>query len=173
MIKRIFLLPLLVVAVACFSFKGRFISNFSLDDRPTAKIDSHLLGRWKMTEDPDNGSYLIVGQYDVSQYKVTYVTGRGFEEQLVQNCAFFSKMDNARFLNVALTDKHRRGYVLFKVTDFDSVGGKMTLHQVIDTAIVEMESRQALRVLMANNAVSDLNFGEPIHLYRLDSASKK
>ena len=167
------MVPLLVATVFCFSFDYRYICNLGLDDGPKVKIDSHMLGRWKITEDPDNGSYLMIGQFDLCQYKVTYVNGRGAADLLVENTAYFSKMSDTRWLNLAMITKYSRGYVLFQVPELDSTGGKMTLTQVTDTSLGSIDSRQALRVLVTNNLATNTNFGTVIHLYKVDSSAQK
>ncbi len=104
-------------------------SKFAIDKNATIKIDTNLLGIWKISEDTDKANYLLVqSPYDVylsayssdsphydpqyyerydrfllcnnSKYFITRFTAHGKNPQYQQWDAFLSKVKAEKFINI-------------------------------------------------------------------------
>ena len=102
--------------VGCKSY-----SKYTIDSKPSIKIDTGLLGIWKAVEDTDKANFILIQNLDDAEYKIeekwrkknksyetrdydyylTYMHQHGSHPHYRQFTAFLSTVNKSKFLNVA------------------------------------------------------------------------
>ena len=165
--KQIGLLALLFFVLLSFSFRN--VSVFGIDEHPIISVDEHLLGKWQLLEDTDRLGFFTIGKQNNFQYKISYKTGIGSIKELSQNTAFVSELNNIKFINIFYIKDKLRGYLLFKLSELDTVNNKFSVSMVIDSSIEQIDNRDEVRELISNNLNNTNFFSKEFHLQKIDS----
>lgn len=154
---------LLLTAVLCCSslFAQRNVCQFSIDEKPTVRVDDHLQGIWKLREDTNYHNYFIVEKLDDYSYCLTYMNYGGDNRGLEHGWAFFSEINNVRFMTLPSGDN--RGVIFLKINSIGKGSWDMTANLVISPEIMKVKSRKELRSLLEKNLKNPSFYSKELH----------
>ena len=143
------------------------------DEHAIVKVDTNLIGIWKMAEDTDAHNYFVIEKYNDYQYAVTYMNRGGSNRTYENFAAFFSEIGSTKFFNVGYnyydkqTETSDVGYFFLKVINIDQRGFDMTLALVSDTTMKKISSQKGVRERIAKNLNNLSFYDKHIHFHKI------
>lgn len=148
-------------------FRGSGIKNtckFTIDEKPSVRIDDHLQGIWKLAEDTDKHNYIIIEKRSDYEYSITYMNRGGDNRGLEHGRFFWSEIKGVKFINIQNWDDDHPGYIFYRV---DTIEGPrswdMKARLVTDPSIQKAANRQELRALLEKNLNNPSFYGPELH----------
>lgn len=91
-------------------------------------------------------NYFIVEKLDDYSYCLTYMDNGGDNRGLEHGLAFFSEINNVRFMTLPSGDN--RGLIFLKINSISKGSWNMTANLVTSPEIMKVKSREELRALL-------------------------
>ncbi|MEI8279536.1 MAG: hypothetical protein WCG87_07205 [Bacteroidota bacterium] len=161
----------LILFVTIVAYSCNSVSKYPID-KPSIKVDTNLIGLWKMDEDTNVHDFFVLEKYDEHNYAFTYMNHEGSNRVFENVQAFFSDVNNTRFLNVhynpGMDETYDgRGYFFMKVVEMDPQGWSMTLSKYSDTTLKLITDPQQVREHIAKNINNHMYFNKPVHFHKI------
>ena len=172
--KRLFFLFCSVVLITAPMIGCKSYSRFPIDEHTIVRVDTNLIGIWKMKEDTDKHNYFVIERRNDYEYAVTYMNKGGSNRTYENFPAYFSEISNSRFFNVGYRnydwESHKdieEGYFFLKVIDIDQRGFNMTLALVSDTTMKYITSSKEVRERITKNLNNPNFYDKPVHFHKI------
>jgi hypothetical protein len=150
----------LLLALCCISlvFMGcPYNSAVSIDDKPSEKIDSKLLGKWQKRSS-DDVTY-VVTKKDENTYSILEknkpVEGSTTKQEDKTYEAFLSNIGGAKFLNLYDPSEDTKSYYFYKIEISDEIEG-FTLFPMTEYVTEKFEASADLKKFVTQ--YKDLSF---------------
>jgi len=168
----------IVLSLAVLLFIGATIgcksySKYPIDKYPSVKVDTNLIGIWKMKEDTDAHNFFVIERINENNYAVSYLN-RGGSNRVYENFhVYFSKISGSLFFNVPYGNYNfdtkilDEGFFFLKLVDIDKRGFDMTLAMVADPAIKDCKSSKEVSDLIAKNINNAAFYDQPLHFHKI------
>lgn len=166
-------LQIFLFSVIFFSCKN--VARYPMDEPMSDLVNDKILGKWQAEEDTDKSNIIIITKSsDSFKYDLKYWEHGGtnptYESQI-----FFSKINDALFLNVACWDDVRNdkvyyqkvGYMFFKVVYATPDFSKLALTNVADTSLQSTHSTLEVFNKIARNLNNKAYYEDTIHFYKV------
>ncbi len=147
---------LLIIIIA-----GCNLPKYPIDDPPVVKIDTRLLGKWKLKNEKD--VYVITKQNDY-QYLITFKEKKKAPEKQV---AFLSKVNDARFLNIYCADDSGGSYFLLRIIDVNAAANRITAATVKDSTMQYLKSSAEVRDYVVKNLDNSAFYSDTGYFYKV------
>ncbi len=162
--KRCFAGLVLLLFVLCFGACD-YVSMYSIDKPALIKMDTRMLGIWKLVEDTSLANYFIIERKDDYNCKITYMNKNGENPQFAHFPAFFSMVDSVSFLNVSYKDYNSQGFFFLKVLDFNV--NVLTVAMYADTNLSKTHTPLEVRAEIERNVHDPRYFKDVYHLRKV------
>ncbi len=139
------------------------VCKYPIDEKPVVRIDDHLQGIWKMEEDSDSHNYFIVEKEDDHAYVLTYMNRSGDNRGLEHGRAYFSEINNVKFLVFPNWYREHQGYVFLKIKYISTGSWDVTASMVMDTTLYKIQNSSELRALFEKNVNNPAFYGRDLH----------
>ena len=166
-----FLLVILVL-LGVFTFGCKSVSKYAIDDQPHVKIDTNLIGIWKMQEDTDVHNYFVIERYDDYSYAVTYMNKGGSNRRYENFGMFMSNVGKSQFFNMSYVEwdasgPSYKGYFFLKVQTISEGGWNMELAMVSDPTLREVTTKEELRRRILTKAQDPAFYDKTLHFKKI------
>lgn len=182
--NTIFMLFILWLCLGCKSY-----SKHTIDEKPSIKVDTTLLGSWKAIGDTDNKNFILVQsfydayhntekQYHMSadfgknrdyEYYITYFNRHGKNPVYGQWITTISVIDGVTFFNIGDLNSELKGYLLVRVISKDTASRKLTTAIVADTTLKYLKSSQQVRERITKNLNNPSFYSDTMHFYKVNN----
>lgn len=161
---------IVIILLAAFSAGCKSYSRFPLEPRGSVRVDTNLIGIWKMQEDTDVHNFFVIERYNDYTYAASYMN-EGGDNRIYENWrVFMSEVNGVKFLNVPYDnfdwekgESREKGWFFMKVTDIDKGGFNITLSPVTDSTLSRLTSSKEVHDRIATNLNNPAYFGKPVH----------
>ena len=177
-------------------------SKYTIDDKPSIKIDTGLLGIWKAVADTDKADYVVFqNQDDIFSkhpeymdslekkfgdrfYYVTRMNNHGQNPHYNQFRAFLSDLNNMRFLNITyhyvpwfdgngeIGDPEIKGYFFVRIIYINPSYDSMKIAVVADTTLKDLTSSKEVRNRFEKNVSKPGFYSDTFIFYKVSGYHK-
>ena len=137
---------------------GCVASKYPIDSVPKLKIDSRLIGDWKI-KDSDTNERFSLSRASDNEYLIMYKDSK-FETQQ-PFYGYLSEVNKALFLNGYRGEDTTMGYLLLKIININADATEITATNVIDTTLKYARSSQVIRKRVEKNLNNRSFYGSP------------
>ena len=137
---------------------GCVASKYPIDSVPKLKIDSRLIGDWKI-KDSDTNERFSLSRASDNEYLIMYKDSK-FETQQ-QFYGYLSEVNKALFLNGYRGEDTTMGYLLLKIININADATEITATNIIDTTLKYARSSQVIRKRVEKNLNNRSFYGSP------------
>jgi len=142
---------LVIIAASCD------LSKYPIDDPAQVKVDTRLLGKWKVKNKSGADEVYQLSQQNEFKYLVTKIEKKKPTEK---HTAFLSNIDNALFLNVYCNDSGNEGYYFLEILDIDPKTNAIKVTSVTDSTVKYLYSPGEVRRWLTENLNNHMIFGD-------------
>ena len=179
--KQVSLFALL--GIAMLSLMACNDAKYPIDEKPSVKIDSRLLGTWIAIEkkkprvSSDADMEFTMSKQDELHYLIS-IDEKGMHKPEKQTTnAFLSKINTVEFLNISDNAKSRgttdtSGYIFLKVLGVNAKAGTLTLVNIADTTMNLLTSSAQVRERITKNLDNPSFYKDTIEFHRIRSTRK-
>lgn len=162
-------LPLLVL------FSCTNVAKYPMDEPMAELVNDNIIGKWAAQEDSDKTNIIVITKSsDSFKYDLKYWDNSGTNPKY-ESQVFFSKINDALFLNVACWDDVRDnnkycqkvGYLFFKIVYATPDFSKMALTNVADPELQNLTSTLAVFNKIAKNLNNRSYYHDTVHFYKV------
>lgn len=171
---------LLMVVSGCKGY-----STHAIDENALNKIDTNLLGIWRVAEDTDRRNFIYVERnYDVHHfsrdygtrkfkqyehcYYLTYMNRHGKNARYEQWLAFTSDINGTRFMNITYRNDGE-GFFFVRFIKRSANRDTITTCMVADTNLRYLPDSKAVRKKITGSINDPVFYSDTMHIYKISS----
>ena len=191
-VKQLSVNVLLCCLGVLFICSCKSYSKYTIDEKPSIKIDTGLCGIWRAVEDTDKANYVFVQNYfdvhganytEFSEkkdylYYITYFNRHGRNPLYQQWHSFISKVDGATFLNIPYRYspfwyEHKEngppveGFFFVRLIKISAAYDTLVTAIVSDTTLKSLTSSKEVRNRVKKNVNNPTFYSDTLHFYRV------
>ena len=140
-----------------------YVARYPIDKPALIKMDTRMLGIWKLTEDTSTHNYFVIERKDDFNCKVTYMNRYGENPQYAHFPVFFSMVDSVPFFNVSYRDYSASGYFFLKILEFNV--NVLTVAMYADSNLLQTKTPGDVRESIHKN-LNDPRYFKQVYHFR-------
>ena len=160
---------LFAAAIIFLSLTSCADAKYPIDNTPSVKLDTRLIGGWKAKEKKggkmvaaDDMIYMI-NKHNDFEYMVVAKTARKKEAETTT--AFLSDVNHVFFLNVYVKGD-TAGYCFLRILGINEAGNRMTIASIADTTMRSLTSSEQVRERITINLNNPSFYRDTAYLFK-------
>ena len=135
---------------------------YPIDRTPNVKVDTRLLGNWKMKGRPEE--YTLI-KYTDYKYMILYKDRR--RNDIDKYPAFLSDVDSVKFLNITSEDDSTAGYFFLRIININPIKNVVTVAGLKDSTLKDITDPAEVREHISKNLNNPAHYGDTGYFYRI------
>lgn len=160
-------LGLLTVILCMLFFTACNMPKYPIDDPPVVKIDTRLLGKWKVKYQGQSSDVYTVTKQNDYEYSISANIWKRTKAE--HYTAFLSYIDSSRFLNVYSKDDSEKSYLFIRLMEMNGAANKIKATCVNDTTMQYLKNSAQIRQLVTTNLNKPDFYGDSVWLYKVNA----
>ena len=157
--------------ITAFLFIGLFAScepaKYPIDDHPLVKIDTRLIGKWKVKGEKDEYILSKDGKSVNVDYKYLVLNKDPKTGKVDKFSAFLSEVGNAKFLNVFFKEDTIEGYIFLRILDINAAGTTARIATIADTTLKYITNATEMRERFTNRLNDPTFYNDTTYFYKI------
>ncbi len=153
------------MTLALLAIAGCELSKYPIDDPAVVKIDTRLLGKWKVDNEQDKHDLYTLTRKDDFHYHVT--VANALDKKVHKATAYLSNVGSLPFLNVYFKDDTASGYLFIKILNVNATGDKIITATVSDTTMKYLKSPAQVRARIQQRLNYPSFYSDTTHLHKV------